>query len=196
MIRRMFFFSVVCGLVITPLDALQVAVGVETIGAHPWITTIQFAVVGVVLAWVSKILDPRPHPEPLQAVVTDGALFGGGYLCTLLQAKGAGSSTTVYYIALLIVMAWRAWTAGLVKETLVFSALLAVAGPCAEALIVHMGGFQYAPPTVLGIPVWLPLQYASAGPLVRGLAAAPQLLSETSTGGEAPADEPSSRPAL
>jgi hypothetical protein len=74
-------------------------------------------------------------------------------------------------VALLIVMAYRAWRQGLVKETLIFSVLLGVIGPVAEATGVHLGSFTYTPPTVLGIPVWLPLQYASAGPLVRGLAA-------------------------
>jgi hypothetical protein len=171
MVRRIALFSVVGGLFLTPLDALQIAFGVESVGSQPWMTPIRFLLVGAAVALASEVLDPRPRDENLRAVVTDGALFAGGYLCTMLHVRGADSAIVAYYVVLLSFLAWRAGAAGLLRETLVFAVLLALVGPTAEGIVMRMSGFQYAAPTMHGLPVWLPFQYAAAAPLVRGLAA-------------------------
>lgn len=171
MIRRVVVFSVVCGLLITPLDSLQVGLGVETPAAHPWIITIQFAVVGAVIAVLSRVIDPKPKREPLRDLVVSGALFVAGYVCTAPQAKGVASTTFVYFLLLLSVMGFRAHGRGILRETLLFSVLLAATGTLTEILYIHLGGFEYHAPTILGVPPWLPFEYAAAGPLVRGLAA-------------------------
>ena len=46
----------------------------------------------------------------------------------------------------------------------------AIVGPLAEGISVHCGAWQYASPTFLGIPMWLPLAWGLATVVVVGVA--------------------------
>ena len=44
-----------------------------------------------------------------------------------------------------------------------FFLIIAVLGSLAEAVFVHFGGWHYANPTFLGVPVWFPLAFGTTG---------------------------------
>ena len=46
---------------------------------------------------------------------------------------------------------------------LLFFLLIAVVGSIAEIVFVHFGVWQYANPTLLGIPIWFPPSFGTAG---------------------------------
>jgi uncharacterized membrane protein YoaT (DUF817 family) len=44
-----------------------------------------------------------------------------------------------------------------------FFLVIGVLGSLAEIVFVHFGGWQYANPTLLGVPVWFPLAFGTTG---------------------------------
>lgn len=46
----------------------------------------------------------------------------------------------------------------------------AVVGPCGEMICIHLGAWEYANPTFLSIPLWLPLAWGLVTILIKGIA--------------------------
>jgi len=44
-----------------------------------------------------------------------------------------------------------------------FFLIIGVLGSLAEIVFVHFGGWEYANPTVLGVPIWFPLAFGTTG---------------------------------
>lgn len=44
-----------------------------------------------------------------------------------------------------------------------FFLIIAVLGSLAELTFVHFGGWEYANPTLLGVPVWFPVAFGTTG---------------------------------
>lgn len=44
-----------------------------------------------------------------------------------------------------------------------FFLIIGVLGSLAEIVFVHSGGWQYANPTLLGVPIWFPLAFGTTG---------------------------------
>lgn len=51
------------------------------------------------------------------------------------------------------------------KRYLAIYAAASVLGPAAEAISIYAGAWSYSDPSFLGIPLWLPLVWGSAGVL-------------------------------
>jgi uncharacterized membrane protein YoaT (DUF817 family) len=44
-----------------------------------------------------------------------------------------------------------------------FFLIIAALGSLAEIVFVHFGGWKYANPTLLGVPIWFPLAFGTTG---------------------------------
>jgi uncharacterized membrane protein YoaT (DUF817 family) len=49
------------------------------------------------------------------------------------------------------------------RHDLIFFLVMAVLGSLAEAVFVHFGVWHYGNPTFLGVPLWFPLAFGTAG---------------------------------
>ncbi len=67
-----------------------------------------------------------------------------------------------------------AWLIGIIfwhkKHDICFFVAGAVVGPIGEIVCIHFGVWQYANPTFLGIPLWLPFAWGLATMLVKRFA--------------------------
>ncbi|OVE75132.1 hypothetical protein BVX95_00125 [archaeon D22] len=84
---------------------------------------------------------------------------------------------TIYYIMIILsILLWEnnpalSFSLGLIllvlltnfhyKEDLFFIFLFALLGPVVEVICVYFGAWSYGNPTILDIPIWLPLGYAA-----------------------------------
>jgi hypothetical protein len=55
------------------------------------------------------------------------------------------------------------------RDVLVLYLMGAIVGPCGEMIGASSGAWRYAEPTLLGIPLWLPLAWGLAAVLIRGV---------------------------
>ena len=107
MVKRILVFAIVAMMLITPLDALQVVGHVRTLGSRAWATPLEFAVVGCFLALATKWIEDRPHHATKWSVASDAALFGAGYVMTLLDPLGASLEVFVFLCAILTIQIGR-----------------------------------------------------------------------------------------
>ena len=56
------------------------------------------------------------------------------------------------------------------KHDIYFFVIGAIVGPVGEIVCIHFGAWQYANPTFLGIPVWLPLVWGLIIMLIKRIA--------------------------
>jgi hypothetical protein len=74
-------------------------------------------------------------------------------------------------LSALLVVAWaigiKFWHK---KHDILFFVTGAVVGPIAEIVCIYFGVWQYANPTFLGIPVWLPLAWGLVTVLIKRIA--------------------------
>ena len=56
------------------------------------------------------------------------------------------------------------------KHDIYFFAIGAIIGPVGEIIAIYFGAWQYANPSLLGIPIWLPIVWGLAMILVKRLA--------------------------
>lgn len=160
------------GLACTALDALHVASG-TLVYAHPgslhqplWVAPQFIALITVTLLALRWFPLVEAHPDLAdRQVFIDAAVMGGLYAASsLIGAHG--------WLGALVFLA--VWLARLVRrpgrvDVVVLSVLAAIIGPAYEVLLIHLGAFHYAHPTVLGVPLWLPMLYLNAGPLLQSL---------------------------
>lgn len=74
---------------------------------------------------------------------------------------------TLILTALLIavfIVALKLWYR---KHEIYFFVTGAILGPIAEIICIHLGVWQYANPTLLGIPLWLPITWGLACVLIK-----------------------------
>jgi len=85
-------------------------------------------------------------------------LFSGlAVAIVLLQGSSALALTVLMVFALATLALWH----DLFDRWSFF--IVAVFGTCAEVFFVHFGVWRYANPDVLGIPLWFPVAFATAG---------------------------------
>lgn len=168
MMKRILVFAIVAMMLITPLDALQVVGHVRTLGTRAWATPLEFAMVGCALALLTKWIEDKVQRTTKWSVASNAALFGAGYVMTLLDPLGASLEVFIFLCAILIIQVGRYWTSW--KEVIPLMLLLAVAGPTAEATLVHLGTFEYKNNILFGVPYWLPLLWGSGAFLAQSLA--------------------------
>lgn len=70
-------------------------------------------------------------------------------------------------LALACLIGMKSWYR---KHDIYFFVAGAIVGPAAEIVCVHFGTWQYTNPTLLGIPVWLPLAWGLAVMLIKRIA--------------------------
>lgn len=169
-IKRILVFAVVATMLITPLDALQVVGGVRTLGTRAWATPLEFTLVGCLLAWATKWIEPKPEAASRWTIASDAALFGAGYIMTLLDPLGAAQEVFVFLSGVVLIQIVRYWSQ--LKNVLPLFFLLAFAGPATEATLVHLGTFQYVNKVLFGVPYWLPLLWGSGAFLAQSLSGA------------------------
>lgn len=124
--------------------------------------------VGCVLALLTKWIEDKVQRTTKWSVAFNAALFGAGYVMTLLDPLGASLEVFIFLCAILIIQIGRYWTSW--KEVIPLMLLLAVAGPTAEATLVHLGTFEYKNNILFGVPYWLPLLWGSGAFLAQSLA--------------------------
>ena len=56
-----------------------------------------------------------------------------------------------------------------VEHVVLFYITVAILGPLVEAFVMYFGAWSYAIPYVLGVPIWLPFLWGSAGLLILGI---------------------------
>jgi uncharacterized membrane protein YoaT (DUF817 family) len=66
-------------------------------------------------------------------------------------------------LALMAVECGVALAAWHTRIDICFFLVIAVLGSLAEAVFVHFGVWEYANPTLLGIPIWFPLAFGTTG---------------------------------
>jgi len=98
------------------------------------------------------------------------AVFGAlAVTIVLLWRQNALLLAAAFIEALIALRLWHT------RYDTVFFLVLAILGTCAEIVFVQSGVWCYANPSLLGIPVWFPLAFGTAGlacaRLVAGLAA-------------------------
>lgn len=168
MMKRILVFAIVAMMLITPLDALQVVGGVRTLGTRAWATPLEFATVGCVLALLTKWIEEKVQRATKWSVASDAALFGAGYIMTLLDPLGASLEVFVFLCAIIAIQIGRYWSSW--KKVIPLMLLLAVLGPTTEATLVHLGTFTYRNNILFGVPYWLPLLWGSGAFLAQSLA--------------------------
>lgn len=168
-VRRILVFAGISAVLLTGLDALHVVFGVRTIGTQPWLTPVKFAVVGALLAFVSFILDARPHRARIFSTCFYGLVFSLSYAATALLPASTELTLLLVAAAVLQVAVMLGVTRGPIElvETVPFAVLLSTMGPLAEYIDVKLGGFSYRGTT--GIPGWLPLLWGNGAFFVRAL---------------------------
>jgi hypothetical protein len=74
-------------------------------------------------------------------------------------------------LSVILVIAWaigiKFWHK---KHDVLFFVTGAIVGPVGEIVCIYFGVWQYANPTFLGIPVWLPLAWGLATMLIKRIA--------------------------
>ncbi len=56
------------------------------------------------------------------------------------------------------------------KDDIYFFVIGAIGGPIAEVVAINFGAWQYSNPTILGIPIWLPLAWGFAAVMIKRFA--------------------------
>ncbi len=79
-------------------------------------------------------------------------------------------ANNVFLTALLLLMLFFILKFWHRKYDIYFFVSGAVIGPIAEVIAVQYGVWQYANPSILGIPVWLPIAWGSAVVLIKRMA--------------------------
>jgi len=88
------------------------------------------------------------------------------YLLLILSLISFWQSNIPLFLLLLIVLAFTL-SAYHMKEDVFFVVFTMVIGPTIEVICVYFGAWSYGNPSLLGIPIWLPLAYGIFGVLVR-----------------------------
>lgn len=164
--RRLLLASLFGGLAGLAYDGIHVAFGVlEYAHPHFWGTSLwvfpEFALATLVsllaVAWAARRW-PLP-PVNGRRMALDGALLAVGYVATgLLRGHPLATALALGALASISVITRKS------KAIAILSALAAVAGPLAEALISATGFFRYVDHQP--VPPWLPLLWVIAAGLV------------------------------
>ena len=85
-------------------------------------------------------------------------------------AVAAAHSRNVLLCLLLVLICAAVASFWHTRQDLIFLVTGAVVGPVAEIVCVHFGVWQYANPSFLGIPVWLPLAWGFVTMLIGRIA--------------------------
>jgi hypothetical protein len=75
---------------------------------------------------------------------------------------------------LLVALLILTWAIGVMfwhtKHDVYFFVIGAIVGPIGEIVCIHFGAWQYANPTFLGIPIWLPFAWGTATMMIKRVA--------------------------
>lgn len=158
-----------------------------TTHAQPWWVPVEFAIAGVaVLIGVRTFGDPVPGPREPRRALFEVVWLSALYALTALSWRSSAATTAILLVLLLFRL--RALQRD-GRQNVVPALALVAGGPALEAALSASGVFAYARPDFVRIPLWLPVLYMHAVPLiVHGTAAVLWMTRRKKTeGGQQPA---------